>query len=383
MNLLPSLLLLLLPLAQCELLFVAVIWRHGLRAPSRLPYPLDPHNETAWQRGWKELTNEGIKQMYDLGLWLHNRYTVENTLINSVFNKKEVLVLSTDVERALCSAQSVMASLFAPEGEFVWKRGFAWQPVPIHSYGEDRTDPLLKPTDFPCPAYDKLMTADTHPLQSVAESNDQLFKELTKNTGMEVNIKNVDDFYDITREMAHGLKQPDWVTDGLVDKIKEFKRIVRTNEFNSPVKARFRGGYLVGDWHSRINAAANGEKKAKKAVLYSSHDGTLSALLYTLGVANDQLVPHAAAIIAELHREAGKDFVKLWYRNETSAPTSDPVQLTLPGCETSCHLATFNAIVAPLTLNTTKQLEELCSSGSPFLSSLFLAFILLYVAISR
>ncbi|GMS95866.1 hypothetical protein PENTCL1PPCAC_18041, partial [Pristionchus entomophagus] len=253
--------LLLLPFSLSELLFVSVIWRHGDRAPGNLPYPLDPHNITAWPRGWNQLTNEGIKQTNDLGLWLRNRYMVETQHINGVFNKDE---------RSLSSAQSVMASLFPPEAEFVWKKGFTWQPIPIHSNGEDRDDP---------------------------------------NTGMEITALNVDNLYDITREISHGLKQPDWVTDEVVERIKEFKR---------------------------------------------AHDGTLSSLLGTMGVSNGELIPSAAAVIAELHRENGKDFVQLWFRNESSSNTSEPIQLTLPECDSSCPLSTFNAIIAPLTINSTK-----------------------------
>ncbi|KAF8380991.1 pho-6 [Pristionchus pacificus] len=255
----PLLLPLLLPLcAESELLFVGVIWRHGDRAPGGLPYPLDAHNATAWPRGWNQLTNEGIKQMADLGTWLRNRYTVETEHINGVFNKDE---------RALTSAQALTTALFPPEAEFVWKNGLTWQPVPIHSNGEDRDDP---------------------------------------NTGMEITAANVDDLYDINREIIHGLKQPAWVTDDLVEQIKEFKRV---------------------------------------------HDGTLSALLYTMGIANDLLVPYAAAIIAELHREEGKEFVKIWYRNDTASATAEPVPLALPGCDAACPLGMFNNITAPLTIN--------------------------------
>ncbi|GMR47248.1 hypothetical protein PMAYCL1PPCAC_17443, partial [Pristionchus mayeri] len=188
----------------------------------------------------------------------------------------------------------------------------------------------------------------------------EIMRYYVQNTGMEINSTNVDNLYDITREIIHGLKQPAWVTKEVIAKIREFKRLIRNNDFNSPGKARLRGGYLLGDWHSRINAIAKGEKKAKKTILYSSHDGTLSALLYILGVSNDQLVPYAAAVMAELHRKNGKDYVQMWYHNDTST-SSSPSQLTIPGCDSSCPLSTFNAIVAPLTINSTQQLKEVPS----------------------
>ncbi|GMT18482.1 hypothetical protein PFISCL1PPCAC_9779, partial [Pristionchus fissidentatus] len=373
-------LLLLLPLSSAELVFVAVIWRHGDRAPGGLPYPLDAHNESAWPRGWNQLTNEGIKETNELGQWLRNRYVVENQHINGVFNKDEVFVRSSDSERALCSAQSVMASLFPPEAEMVWKKGFTWQPVPIHSNGEGRDDPLLKPTSVSCPSYDKLAKEEKQPLlASLNASNQQFFQMLSKNTGMEITAENVDDLYDITREMKHGLKQPDWVTDETLEKIKEQKRLLRTGEFNTQEKARYRGGYLLGDWHSRLNSAASGDKKAKKTLLYSSHDGTVNALMYTMGIANDQLIPYAAAVILELHREKGKDFVQIWYRNDTSSVTSEAIQLELPGCDSSCPLSTFNSITAPLVINTTAQLTEMCTSASSIALPSLMAFLISFV----
>lgn len=40
-----------------ELVQVLALWRHGDRAPVRLPYPNDQYNESYWPRGWQQLTN--------------------------------------------------------------------------------------------------------------------------------------------------------------------------------------------------------------------------------------------------------------------------------------------------------------------------------------
>ncbi|KAJ1350063.1 hypothetical protein KIN20_005771, partial [Parelaphostrongylus tenuis] len=61
-------------LAARKLVFVQAIWRHGDRAPQSLPYPNDPYNETAWQRGWSQLTNIGMEQMNELGTYFRKRY---------------------------------------------------------------------------------------------------------------------------------------------------------------------------------------------------------------------------------------------------------------------------------------------------------------------
>lgn len=48
-----------LTLAQPELKFVQVIFRHGDRAPLEYPYPKDPYTLEAWRRGWGQVTTVG------------------------------------------------------------------------------------------------------------------------------------------------------------------------------------------------------------------------------------------------------------------------------------------------------------------------------------
>ena len=48
----------------------------------------------------------------------------------------QMYVRSTDVNRCLMSAQSVLASLFPPEGDQKWDESLDWQPVPVHTVPE-------------------------------------------------------------------------------------------------------------------------------------------------------------------------------------------------------------------------------------------------------
>ncbi|KAE9411684.1 hypothetical protein Angca_001359, partial [Angiostrongylus cantonensis] len=43
--------------ADRKLVFVEATWRHGDPAPQSLPYTRHPYNDTAWKRGWLQLTN--------------------------------------------------------------------------------------------------------------------------------------------------------------------------------------------------------------------------------------------------------------------------------------------------------------------------------------
>ncbi|ULT86136.1 hypothetical protein L3Y34_006078 [Caenorhabditis briggsae] len=286
---------------SANLIMMQAIWRHGDRAPGDLPYPKDRYNETYWPRGWDQLTNKGIWQAVELGIWLRQRY---GATVLPVFNKNKVFILSSDSERAIETAQGVSAGLFPPVDDRVWESSYLryWQPTPIQTaYGT--IDALLRPTKVDCPAYDLANEQEESPIAAqINNEYGQMFKWLQNTTGMEsIDFWNINDLYDIQRELDHNMPQPSWLNQvfngtTIMDHIRELKRITRNQEFNSPTKAKFRGGYLVNEFLKNMeDFKAN--KTEKNAMMYSSHDGTLSALLYALNVSNDQLVPYTATYI--------------------------------------------------------------------------------------
>ncbi|XP_039734636.1 testicular acid phosphatase [Pteropus medius] len=164
------LLLLFLPQALLEgpLVFVAVVFRHGDRAPLA-SYPTDPHKEaisTLWPRGLGQLTSEGVLQQLELGRFLRSRYEDflspkyrreearsllwrpcnRGALITGVpcnrgppvtgvpwsaLSPPQVYVRSTDFDRTLESAQANLAGLF-PEAA-PGRPEAAWKPIPVHT----------------------------------------------------------------------------------------------------------------------------------------------------------------------------------------------------------------------------------------------------------
>ncbi|CAJ0937460.1 unnamed protein product, partial [Mesorhabditis belari] len=153
-----------------------------------------------------------------------------------------------------------------------------------------------------------------------------LFKFLTEMTGDSISGINADGLNDIQREIIHGLPQPNWVSGrvgnvSILPTIMDIKRQMRLEEFNSDEKGKFRGGYLLNNWLSYLEALRDG-KKTFSAVLYSSHDGTLNALQSAMGMQNGELVPYAAAILLEVSRSSINDDLKVqvFYRNTTQQP---------------------------------------------------------------
>lgn len=72
-----------------------------------------------------------MQQEYDLGQYFRKRY--KSLLPVDLYPNKIVYVQSTDRERTLMSAASVLAGLFPPTHNQLWNENIAWQPIPIHT----------------------------------------------------------------------------------------------------------------------------------------------------------------------------------------------------------------------------------------------------------
>lgn len=72
-----------------------------------------------------------MQQEHELGQYLRKRYKA--LLPVDVYPNKIVYAQSTDRERALMSAASVLAGLFPPTKSQLWNDNIAWQPIPIHT----------------------------------------------------------------------------------------------------------------------------------------------------------------------------------------------------------------------------------------------------------
>ncbi|VDM59426.1 unnamed protein product [Angiostrongylus costaricensis] len=132
-------------LAARDLVFVQAIWRHGDRAPQSLPYPNDPYDETAWQRGWGQLTNIGMEQMNELGIYFRTRY---DFFISSHYVPSEVYIRSSDSDRALSSAQAFLAGFYPASGSFQWQSGNHWQPIAVHATSPGEPDLVSSDNKF-------------------------------------------------------------------------------------------------------------------------------------------------------------------------------------------------------------------------------------------
>jgi len=311
--------------AKSKLIFAHVVFRHGDRAPGQ-PYPMDPHGPETWPQGLQELTTKGMMQHYRLGKYLRKRYS---KLLNKQYLVKEIYIRASDKNRALQSAAADLAGLYPPIKNQVWNPKILWQPIPVHSVPTD--DDYLLVVDNPCPRYTAVYQNQTKPI--IDYYNRQyadFFSFLRNHTGLKnLDFKSIGDIYDpLYCEKSHGLKLPNW-TQKVVNEstgqtvyelIVDLKNINKNLKYDTDEKALLTGGYLLEDILSRMKNVSTGnltkELPSSKMVMYSAHDDTLMALLYSLNVIKRPfMVPYAATVFIDLFQnKQGQYYVELTYK---------------------------------------------------------------------
>ena len=120
--------------ASDELIFALDLIRHGART-ANADLPNAPHT---WIEGKGQLTALGMQQAYQLGLTLNQRYKVDNQLLPKEYHLNDIYIRSTDYDRTLMSAQSVLMGLYPlgtgpnlPDTSPALPSNY--QPIPIHT----------------------------------------------------------------------------------------------------------------------------------------------------------------------------------------------------------------------------------------------------------
>ncbi|CAD5217267.1 unnamed protein product [Bursaphelenchus okinawaensis] len=349
--------------AKLELVSVQSIFRHGDRAPSS-PYPNDVHGVEHWPNGWSQLTKLGADQTQDLGQYYRSRYVDQLGLLNPTKLSTEVRMRSTSKQRAIMSADNVMLGLV----------GSQFEAFDIHH--DYKQDLLLKPNSVACPAYDKTAAFDNSKLNTFYNNvYKKFFKKLSKSTGMSVSMENIDQVFDaLFREKTHGLELPKWTKDTVFDVVKqeystvydlvvELKRVHRLTEFNSAKKSKLRTGYLLGQIIEFMKNSTTGTE-APKLMLFSSHDATLTSLLYSINASDDKLTPYAAAITFELWKDPEGPhkptyYVKVLYRNQSYS--NKATVLNIPGCTARiCEFGQFVSVLKNNVVDSVQGHQRLC-----------------------
>ncbi|XP_006868200.1 PREDICTED: testicular acid phosphatase [Chrysochloris asiatica] len=352
-----SLLLLLLTgaLAERPLLFVALVFRHGDRAPLA-SYPTDPHKEAAptlWPRGLGQLTREGVHQQLELGRFLRSRY---KTFLSPEYRREEVYIRSTDFDRTLESAQANLAGLFPEAAPGTPESN--WRPIPVHTVPVTE-DKLLRFPTRNCPRYRELLqeATQTAEYQAALEGWTDFLTRLGNSTGLSLVGEPLRRAWKVLDtlicQQAHGLPLPSWASSDVLQTLTQISALDIGAHVGPPraaEKAQLAGGILLDAILANFSRVQH-LGLPLKMVMYSAHDSTLLALQGALGLYDGHTPPYAACLGFEFQRrpgvpdEDGRNItVSLFYRNDSSHP---PLILSLPGCPAPCPLGRFRQLTAP------------------------------------
>lgn len=122
------------------------MFRHGARTPVK-SYPKDIYHEDSWSKfgGYGQLTQTGMRQHFAYGQFLKDRYS---QFLNKTYDRRRVQIRSTDYDRTLMSAYSLLAGLFEPFDYQKWNNDLNWQPIPVHTT-ELKNDKIFYSNDCP------------------------------------------------------------------------------------------------------------------------------------------------------------------------------------------------------------------------------------------
>uniref|UniRef100_A0A0K0FF07 Histidine acid phosphatase family protein n=1 Tax=Strongyloides venezuelensis TaxID=75913 RepID=A0A0K0FF07_STRVS len=348
-----------------ELIFVQAIWRHGDRAPSKLPYPNDVHNEDKWDNGWGQLTKKGKYQMMELGSWFKKRYI--NSFVNATYKSKEVYIRSSDIDRTLISAQSFIFGMYSNQKHSGHK--LPTQAVPIHAPATGDNDPLLRPDNFECPEYDKkVKNINEHLYDELMGNYSDIIPFLKNHTGFkgDFKLKDIGSICNVKIEMIHNFNQPSWIfsewpqhhNKTTLDIVCDIKRQLRLSDFQNSELGKLRGGYLLDNWLENARKIIHHpDEEHKKMILYSSHAETILALRSAFNVYPDDITPYATALIMELYKTDNSTYYVKLYLKSHNKPLEE---LQIPGCEHKCNFDTLTKLYVDVEIDSRKELYREC-----------------------
>ncbi|XP_054712637.1 prostatic acid phosphatase-like isoform X2 [Uloborus diversus] len=320
-----------------KLLFVQILFRHGDRAPITL-YPNDPNPESIWSEGLGRLTMLGRRQQYALGKLFRRMY--QNFTTSSPL---EIEVVSSDSDRCLRSAETNLASFFAPDATWQFDESLDWQPLPVH-YIPKNVDKFLE-VDSDCPQAfaEQERVRQTPEAQKFLEEHKDMFENLTYYSGTPITEwRSASDFHDVLFiERKYNLTIPSWA-EPYWEELRYVSDLSFFWSFNSPLLHRLRAGPLIQKIIEMMNKKISGDLPNQKIQVYSAHDTNIAVVLDALNLFNFKAPPYCSTLIFELHEMSdGINAMRLLFLNSTEPEKEmqPPHVLILNGCTEFCPLS--------------------------------------------
>ena len=358
---------------QDKLIFASEIIRHGDRTPTAT-LPTAPY---AWPEGLGELTAIGMQQEFKLGQEFRKFYITQEKLLPNNYDPKTLYVRSSNFNRTLMSAQSVLLGLYPlgtgprlANNKYALSSGF--QPIPIHTI-EVSKDDLLVAHDTKRIEFNNLVKQIVYQTPKWQKQNKQLaekFKQWSK--ALEIPINNLDDVFSLGDNLyirqLHQAPIPKGLSQQDLDEIIHWSAVVQAEEYMPRQIGVLTGKDLLVNlrdkMQEKINLQTNNKTNNKPAdfILYSGHDISLLAFLSAIGAPAKINPPYASHISVRLFQTsnieaANKNKDKDKDKNKNLSKNTyyftvllNNKAVTIPGCSNSnqCNLLQLNTIIKQL-----------------------------------
>lgn len=328
-------------LAAEKLLFALDLMRHGDRAPIK-PLPNAPYTG---ETPLGHLTPEGVAKCYQLGTQFRQKYVTQYRLLPEMYDSRLMYVRSTDFDRTLMSAQSVLMGLYplgtGPQlkgGDHAIPGGV--QPIPIHTKDQDND------TMIPCENENQLINKlrekyvySTSEWQKKHREMERYFSEWEAATGFKIeSLYTVGSLGDTLKIYeSHQIALPTALTPQQRQELKDLKEWIYLTTWQNYTSAATLGHPLLETIQGYLSDA-NEQKTPLKYVLFSAHDVTLARTVAAMGAKLPEFPEYNAVLhFALIENDKKQRKVKVLYNNEP---------LYIPGCKGNiCDLNQFKTVI--------------------------------------
>lgn len=307
--------------AQETLIFAFDIIRHG----DRTPILVIPKSSYKWSEGMGQLTARGMRQELERGDIFHRRYIEQYHLLPEHYQNGTVYVFSTDFDRTLMSAQSLLMGLYGlGTGPSLSTSKPAlpvsFQPIPIHTQPK-KSDPFIDDAD-PVKYKERVEQVTSH-LDAWKQKTKEIQSKLPLwNEATGLTLTNLDQLgaladtlhiYAMHRiPLPSGLSHEDAeeiIQAGLWGYITKYRTPEIANVIGAPLLLKIAEYFNNAVQQNKVQQNADEQQTFLKYVLFSAHDTTILSTMTTLGAPLDKQPPYASNLNFSLFKTDNGDFI--------------------------------------------------------------------------